>query len=55
MKNGKHDGVGYFLDTGASHAEEFRLSELPKLISTALGVRIPANDATGAPGRVSRA
>ena len=40
LKNGEHNGVGYFIDTGLSKAAEtdFRLAELPGRIFAALGV-----------------
>lgn len=41
MKNGQHNGIGYFLDTGLSHAEagaSFPLKDLPVRICEALGV-----------------
>jgi hypothetical protein len=40
LKNGEHNGVGYFIDTGLSRQarEEFRLADLPGRIFAALGV-----------------
>ncbi len=41
LKNGEHDGRGYFLDTGAPkghHASEFPLTDLPSIIMRTLGV-----------------
>jgi len=41
LKNGEHDGTGYFLDTGAakgSFSAEFPLAEMPGRIMQALGV-----------------
>ncbi len=42
IKNGEHNGVGYFIDTGLKHREranQFPLKELPDRICEALGVR----------------
>lgn len=44
VKNGQHNGIGYFLDTGAgqaAHPEKFPLAELPQLICDAVGVERP--------------
>jgi hypothetical protein len=41
LKNGEHNGTGYFIDTGeknGSSTPRFPLAELPERISTALGV-----------------
>jgi hypothetical protein len=40
LKNGEHDGIGYFLDSGAPAAPpaEFPLKHMPELIMQALGV-----------------
>lgn len=41
LKNGEHNGVGYFIDTGVSAGEareRFSLTEMPALILAALGV-----------------
>jgi hypothetical protein len=40
LKNGEHNGVGYFIDTGLPKAEggRFRLADLPARVLTALGV-----------------
>lgn len=39
IKNGQHDGIGYFIDTGLrSAADEFPLKEIPRRIFDALGV-----------------
>ncbi len=41
IKNGEHDGIGYFIDSGAPESERMarvRLAELPQLVSRALGV-----------------
>ena len=39
IKNGQHDGIGYFIDTGVRSAnDEFPLKEIPKRIFDALGV-----------------
>lgn len=41
IKNGQHNGIGYFLDTGAPKAEEgvqFPLKELPRRVCAALNV-----------------
>lgn len=45
IKNGGHNGVGYFLDTGASRPATARmpLTDLPDRIAHALGVRIPSS------------
>ncbi len=42
IKNGQHNGIGYFIDTGAapgSLPEQFPLAEIPSRICDALGVR----------------
>lgn len=42
IKNGQHNGIGYFIDTGAApgeHPESFPLAELPARICASLGVR----------------
>jgi hypothetical protein len=42
LKNGKHNGVGYFVDTGArfgSRSVSFELRELPDIIRSAFGLR----------------
>lgn len=44
LKNGEHNGIGYFLDTGAksgSQPSRFALNELPERIRSALGVARP--------------
>lgn len=41
IKNGQHNGIGYFVDTGVvkgTHPPEFQLAELPQKIKTALSV-----------------
>jgi hypothetical protein len=41
IKNGQHNGIGYFIDTGLSHTEaraSFPLKDLPARICEALGV-----------------
>jgi len=41
IKNGQHNGIGYFLDTGAAPVDvppRFPLAELPQRICSALGV-----------------
>jgi hypothetical protein len=41
LKNGKHHGVGYFLDTGypkQALPEEFPLKQMPERIMSALGL-----------------
>jgi len=41
LKNGEHDGIGYFLDSGAvrdSNAAQFPLADMPARIMDALGV-----------------
>ena len=41
LKNGEHNGIGYFLDTGAAHGSvpaEFPLADLPSRIMAALNV-----------------
>jgi hypothetical protein len=40
LKNGEHNGVGYFIDTGLMRTEtrSFRLAELPARVYAALGV-----------------
>jgi hypothetical protein len=41
LKNGEHDGVGYFIDTGAQkRIERFPLSEIPSRIGAALNVQL---------------
>lgn len=37
LKNGEHNGVGYFLDTGAEAVESFPLVEMPRRIAAACG------------------
>jgi len=49
LKNGQHNGTGYFLDTGAdfrAHNVRFELREMPRIVAEALGVADPL--ATGA-------
>jgi hypothetical protein len=44
LKNGQHNGTGYFLDTGADFRNRnvrFELREMPRLVSEALGVEDP--------------
>jgi hypothetical protein len=44
LKNGEHNGIGYFLDTaakGGSQPSRFALTELPERIAAALGVARP--------------
>ena len=44
LKNGQHNGTGYFLDSGADFRERnvrFQLRELPDLVADALGVKDP--------------
>jgi hypothetical protein len=46
LKNGEHNGTGYFIDTGARVAESekrFQLSELPGRIAAALGQDVMQN------------
>jgi len=46
LKNGEHNGTGYFIDTGARVAESemrFQLSELPGRIAAALGQDVNQN------------
>jgi hypothetical protein len=41
LKNGEHDGIGYFIDTAAKKSdrpEEFSLSEIPQRIAAAFGL-----------------
>jgi hypothetical protein len=41
LKNGQHNGTGYFLDTGAdfrAHNVRFELREMPRIVAEALGV-----------------
>jgi hypothetical protein len=41
LKNGQHNGTGYFLDTGAdfrAHNDPFELREMPRIVAEALGV-----------------
>lgn len=42
IKNGEHDGVGYFIDTGDSGApgDRFPLTDLPKKMAAACGVTL---------------
>jgi hypothetical protein len=44
IKNGEHDGVGYFIDTGSSGAanDSFPLAQLPAKVCEALKVEWPA-------------
>lgn len=49
LKNGEHNGAGYFLDTGApkgSVPAEFPLTEIPRRIMEALNVDRPAGQTT---------
>jgi hypothetical protein len=49
LKNGEHDGIGYFIDTGArTHIDRFPLAEIPSIICAALGVRLPEYLSTSA-------
>jgi hypothetical protein len=44
LKNGQHNGTGYFLDTGADFRAQdvqFELREMPRIIANALGVEVP--------------
>jgi hypothetical protein len=44
LKNGQHNGTGYFLDTGAdfrAHKICFELRETPRIVAEALGVEDP--------------
>jgi len=44
LKNGQHNGTGYFLDTGAdfrAHNVRFELREMPRIVAEALGVDDP--------------
>lgn len=46
IKNGRHSGIGYFLDTGLAAPDvqpEFELASLPARISAALGATWPAH------------
>lgn len=49
IKNGEHNGTGYFVDTGrtADHVEQFALTELPARIADACNVNwhVPSNQA----------
>jgi len=48
LKNGQHNGTGYFLDTGAdfrARDTQFELRELPRIVAESLGVEDPV--ATG--------
>ncbi|HEV8331064.1 MAG TPA: hypothetical protein VGQ22_06585 [Steroidobacteraceae bacterium] len=48
LKNGEHNGTGYFLDTGAAKGSvpaEFPLTEMPRRIMQALNVDGPASQA----------
>jgi hypothetical protein len=41
LKNGEHDGLGYFIDTGApKQVDSFPLSEIPSRIGAALNVQL---------------
>jgi hypothetical protein len=45
LKNGEHNGIGYFIDTGAGASvpkAQFPLAELPGLVGSALGVDVAA-------------
>lgn len=45
LKNGEHDGIGYFLDTAAaagSRSNDIALSELPSIIARTFGLQFPA-------------
>lgn len=50
IKNGEHNGIGYFIDTGettsAQSAPRFPLAEIPARIAAALQVSLPSNAAT---------
>ncbi len=42
LKNGQHNGTGYFLDTGAdlrTHNARFELREIPRMVAEALGLK----------------
>jgi hypothetical protein len=47
IKNGEHNGIGYFVDTGGRAGERMPLARLPRLIAEACGARWgePARDA----------
>ncbi len=50
IKNGEHDGIGYFIDSGAPRAASdgrFPLSEMPTRIASAFQVTLGINRATG--------
>src|SRR5262249_46339364 len=41
LKNGQHNGTGYFLDSGADfrgHNVSFELRDMPRMVADALGV-----------------
>jgi hypothetical protein len=42
LKNGQHNGIGYFLDTGvrSNRRQQFPLTEIPNRIFTACGVAV---------------
>jgi len=44
LKNGQHNGTGYFLDSGAdfrAHKVSFALREMPRIVANAVGVEGP--------------
>jgi len=50
IKNGEHDGIGYFIDSGAPRATgtgSFPLAEMPARIASAFEVQLGLNRATG--------
>jgi len=58
LKNGQHNGTGYFLDTGAdfrAHDVSFELREMPRIVADALGVEDLMTTGTVTPHTTSAA
>jgi len=58
LKNGQHNGTGYFLDTGAdfrAHNVRFELREMPRIVAEALGVEDPLAGGVATQSRSSAA
>jgi hypothetical protein len=58
LKNGQHNGTGYFLDTGADFRGRdvsFELREMPRIVADALGVAAPRAAGAAAQPRTSAA
>jgi hypothetical protein len=58
LKNGQHNGTGYFLDTGADFRARnvrFELREMPRIVAGALGVEDPMATGVATQSRSSAA